>query len=83
VNALRGWTPTQRKVVAAAYLGWTLDAFDFFLLVFVLRDVAAAFEVDRKQIAAAISITLACRPIGAFVFGCVFHAIVNRVSTGW
>jgi MFS transporter, SHS family, lactate transporter len=69
VNALRGWTPTQRKVVAAAYLGWTLDAFDFFLLVFVLKDVAAAFEVDRKQIAAAISITLACRPIGAFLFG--------------
>jgi MFS transporter, SHS family, lactate transporter len=33
----------ERQVVAAAYLGWTLDAFDFFIMVFVLRDIAREF----------------------------------------
>ena len=36
-DALKGWTSAQKHVVAASYLGWTLDAFDFFLLVFVLQ----------------------------------------------
>ena len=36
----------QRHVVAASFLGWTLDAFDFFLLVFVLKDIAAEFDTD-------------------------------------
>ncbi len=39
-----GWTSEQRHVVAASFLGWTLDAFDFFLLVFVLKDIAAEFR---------------------------------------
>ena len=69
LQALRGWTPPQRKVVTASYLGWMLDAFDFFLLVFVLKDVAAEFGVQKTQVAAAIGITLACRPVGAFIFG--------------
>ena len=37
------WTREQRNVTIAAYLGWTLDAFDFFLMVFVLKDIAAEF----------------------------------------
>src|SRR5215813_8648061 len=69
LQALQGWTPAQRKVVTASYLGWTLDAFDFFLLVFVLKDVAAEFGVEKKVVAAAITFTLAARPLGAFVFG--------------
>ena len=56
-------------MVSASFLGWTLDAFDFFLLVFVLKDVAAEFSVERKTIALAITLTLALRPVGAFVFG--------------
>jgi SHS family lactate transporter-like MFS transporter len=68
-NALRGWTRAQKSVVTASYLGWTLDAFDFFLLVFVLKDIAAEFGVERKAIAAAITLTLALRPVGAFLFG--------------
>jgi SHS family lactate transporter-like MFS transporter len=68
-DALKGWTSSQKHVVAASYLGWTLDAFDFFLLVFVLKDVAAEFGVEKAAVAVAIALTLALRPIGAFVFG--------------
>jgi SHS family lactate transporter-like MFS transporter len=69
LNALKGWTPAQKNVVTASFLGWSLDAFDFFLLVFVLKDVAGEFGVEKKYVAAAISLTLACRPLGAFIFG--------------
>jgi MFS transporter, SHS family, lactate transporter len=50
-------------------LGWTLDAFDFFLLVFVLKDIAAEFNTDISNVTLAILLTLAMRPIGAFLFG--------------
>jgi SHS family lactate transporter-like MFS transporter len=59
----------QVHVVVAAYLGWTLDAFDFFIMAFVLRDVAAAFGAPISSVAFAITLTLACRAIGAYVFG--------------
>src|SRR5580700_5692629 len=68
-DALNGWTPVQRKVVAASFLGWTLDAFDFFLLVFVMKDVAREFGTTRDTVAWALTLTLAMRPLGAFVFG--------------
>ena len=64
-----GWTRTQRHAVVASYLGWTLDAFDFFLLVFVLKDVASAFAVSLTAVAYSITLTLALRPVGAFIFG--------------
>jgi MFS transporter, SHS family, lactate transporter len=69
LQALKGWTPVQKKVVVASFLGWMLDAFDFFLLVFVLKDVAKEFGVERQAVAWAIALTLALRPVGAFVFG--------------
>lgn len=69
LQALQGWTTVQKKVVAASYLGWALDAFDFFLLVFVLKDVAKEFGVGDLKVAWAITLTLAMRPLGAFVFG--------------
>jgi SHS family lactate transporter-like MFS transporter len=62
-------TGPQLHVVLAAYLGWTLDAFDFFIMAFVLRDVAASFGVAIGSVAFAITLTLACRAIGAFLFG--------------
>ncbi len=52
-----------------ASLGWTLDAFDFFLLVFVLKDIAAEFHTDISEVTFAILLTLAMRPVGAFIFG--------------
>ena len=69
MEAVKGWTPVQRRTVAAAYLGWTLDAFDYFLLVFVIKDVAAQFATTITTIAFATTLTLAMRPVGAFIFG--------------
>ncbi len=110
LEGLRGWTSAQKHVVAASFLGWMLDAFDFFLLVFVLPDVAKEFGVpvapkplvlgdafahahgfaakavilvplmwqrflDSLTGAAGLdatiilTLTLAIRPVGAFIFG--------------
>lgn len=63
------WTREQRNVTIAAYLGWTLDAFDFFLMVFVLKDIATEFNTEIPAVAFAITLTLAMRPIGALIFG--------------
>ena len=68
-GAFSGWTSDQRHVVIASFLGWTLDAFDFFLLVFVLKDIASEFGTDISSVTLAIVLTLAMRPVGAFVFG--------------
>jgi SHS family lactate transporter-like MFS transporter len=62
-------TGPQIHVILAAYLGWTLDAFDFFIMAFVLREVAATFGAEISSVAFAITLTLACRAIGAFAFG--------------
>jgi SHS family lactate transporter-like MFS transporter len=67
--ALSGWTSEQKHVVAATFLGWSLDAFDYFLLVFVLKDIAQEFHTDITDITIAILLTLAMRPVGAFIFG--------------
>ena len=69
IEALSGWTNDQRHVVAATFLGWTLDAFDFFLLVFVLKDIAQEFDTHIEDVTFAILLTLAMRPIGAYIFG--------------
>ena len=69
IAALSGWTSEQKHVVAASFLGWTLDAFDFFLMVFVLTDIAKEFHTDVTQVTVAILLTLAMRPIGAYLFG--------------
>jgi len=69
IAALSGWTSEQKHVVAASFLGWSLDAFDFFLLVFVLKDIAAEFHTDISDVTLAILLTLAMRPVGAFIFG--------------
>jgi MFS transporter, SHS family, lactate transporter len=63
------WTKGARNAVIASYLGWTLDAFDFFLLVFVLQDIAEEFSTGIGALSLAITLTLAMRPIGAFIFG--------------
>ncbi len=68
----------QRHVVAACYLGWTLDAFDFFIMVFVLRDIAASFASSLTAITWAITLTLAMRPVGAFIFGRIADRIGRR-----
>ena len=72
---LEGWTSEQKHVVAATFLGWALDAFDFFLMVFVLTDIAKEFGTDITAVTVAILLTLAMRPIGAYLFG--------RAADGW
>ncbi len=63
------WSPTQRHIVLASFLGWMLDAFDFFLVVFVLKRIAGDFGTDVKSVTYALFLTLAMRPLGAFLFG--------------
>lgn len=55
----------------AAYLGWSLDAFDFFLLIMVVRHIAADFHTGIPSVSYAIFLTLATRPVGALLFGYV------------
>jgi SHS family lactate transporter-like MFS transporter len=65
--------PTRSEGHAAAlfagFLGWTLDAFDFFLVVFTLTAIAEEFHRPDKDIALSIALTLGFRPVGAFIFG--------------
>ena len=58
-----------RKVVIASFLGWALDAFDFFLMVFVFSDVAKEFGASITTVTVAVTLTLAMRPVGAVIFG--------------
>ncbi|MGH8143618.1 MAG: MFS transporter [Steroidobacteraceae bacterium] len=63
------WRPGQREIVVACFLGWMLDAFDYFLVVFVLSRLARDFGTDVKSVTIALTVTLAARPVGAFIFG--------------
>jgi MFS transporter, SHS family, lactate transporter len=69
----------QRNAVLAGFLGWTLDAFDFFILTLVIDDVAAAYGRTRPQIALAITLALAMRPIGAVIFGIMADRLGRRL----
>src|ERR671930_517950 len=59
----------QGAAVVAGFLGWTLDAFDFFLVVMTLTAIAREFGRSDAAIAASIGVTLMFRPVGAFIFG--------------
>ena len=59
----------HRPAVVAGFLGWTLDAFDFFVVVMTLTAIAKEFHKTDAQIALSITLTLAFRPVGAFIFG--------------
>ena len=59
----------HRAALLAGYLGWTLDAFDFFLVVFCLTSIGREFHKTDAQVALTITATLAFRPVGAFLFG--------------
>ncbi len=68
-QTLRALQVSQRRAFLACFLGWTLDAFDFFLLTFTLDSVAATFGITLKTAATAIFWTLCMRPVGALLFG--------------
>jgi SHS family lactate transporter-like MFS transporter len=78
LQPLRELTAAQRSTVLASFLGWTLDAFDFFILVFVIKDIAQDFGSAVKDIAFAITLTLAMRPVGALIFGLIADRFGRR-----
>ncbi len=61
----------QRAAVVAGFLGWTLDAFDFFLVVMTLTAIAKDFGRSDADIALTLTLTLVFRPVGAFIFGLI------------
>jgi SHS family lactate transporter-like MFS transporter len=62
-------TPGWQYAVSAGILGWVLDAFDFFVVIFLIDTLAANFHVQKSAIVWTISIALAMRPVGALLFG--------------
>jgi MFS transporter, SHS family, lactate transporter len=69
IGHFRRLTPVQRNTFIACFLGWTLDAFDFFILVFCVSALATQFQTKVSAITEAIFLTLAMRPVGAILFG--------------
>lgn len=65
----RGDIPGWQFAVVSSVLGWVLDAFDFFVLVFLLQEFAAKFHVGKPAIVWSLTLTLAMRPVGALLFG--------------
>lgn len=68
-GTLMNWTSQQKYTALSCYLAWVVDAFDFFIMVFVLGDIAKTFDTTIKSVAVAITMTLAFRVIGAILFG--------------
>ena len=65
--------------VLAGFLGWTLDAFDFFVIVFLYDVLARQFGVPKKDIIFTVAVTLAMRPIGALIFGVLADRYGRRI----
>jgi len=69
IGHFRRLTPVQRNTFIACFLGWSLDAFDFFILTFCVSAIATQFQAKVSAVAEAIFLTLVFRPLGAFLFG--------------
>src|SRR5271167_2918950 len=69
IGHFRRLTAVQRNTFIACFLGWSLDAFDFFILTFCVSAIATQFQAKVSAVTEAIFITLAFRPVGAFLFG--------------
>src|ERR1039458_3980514 len=69
IGHFRRLTPVQRNTFIACFLGWSLDAFDFFILIFCVSALATQFQTKVSAITEAIFLTLAMRPVGAVLFG--------------
>src|SRR5437899_8126537 len=69
----------QWHSVTASFLGWTLDAFDFFVLVFLMDTLAAHFHVDKSKIVETLFFTLLMRPVGALIFGLLADRYGRRI----
>ncbi|GFG65153.1 MFS transporter [Mycobacterium kubicae] len=72
-------TSDQRNSFVAAFLGWTMDAFDYFLVVLVYADIAKTFHHSKTEVAFVTTATLAMRPVGALLFGLWADRVGRRV----
>jgi SHS family lactate transporter-like MFS transporter len=79
LRLIRSLTRDQRNTFVACFLGWTLDAFDFFLLTFVVAQVAQDFGTKVPAVAFAITLTLMMRPLGALIFGILGDRFGRRI----
>ncbi len=79
LRILKSLTRDQRNTFIACFLGWTLDAFDFFLLTFVLVPVGRDFGRSVSGVAFAITVTLMMRPLGALIFGLLGEKFGRRI----
>jgi len=71
--------PGTHHAVLAGFLGWTLDAFDFFIVVFLFDRLAQQFGVSKSQIVLSTTATLAMRPVGAMLFGLLADRYGRRI----
>ena len=69
----------QRSAFAASWLGWMMDAFDYFIIVLVYADIGADFHVPLEQMAFLTTITLVMRPVGAYLFGLWADRVGRRI----
>ena len=79
LRLFRSLTRDQRNTFIACFLGWALDALDFFLLTFVMPAVARDFHCGVPQIALALTVTLMMRPVGAAIFGYLGDRFGRRI----
>src|SRR5438105_15216705 len=79
VRLFKSLNRTQRNTFIACFLGWTLDALDFFLLTFVFVPVAHEFGRTIPQVTFAITLTLMMRPLRAFIFGWLGDRFGRRI----
>ncbi|MFZ0771545.1 MAG: MFS transporter [Candidatus Sulfotelmatobacter sp.] len=80
IGHFRRLTPLQRNTFTACFLGWSLDAFDFFILTFCVSAIATQFQTQVSAVVEAIFWTLAMRPVGAFLFGLMADRYGRRVT---
>ena len=67
VQQWRALTSKQRNAFVACFLGWSLDAFDFFILTYCISAIAKDFHTGIEQVTEALFWTLVMRPLGALL----------------